>query len=781
MRNLTHIFLILLSLHIVKAQEFHEWETITYMNNITDVEYIQGDIWVSTTGGAYRFNLSDSSSTNFTNIDGLASLNLTCIANDHENNVFFGSENGVICVYNISANTWKSYFSMEGEKLTDIYVNDDSVWVASINGLGIFLRRDSFLEYREFYSNFPIEPNTSHRVVVFKNQVFLATENGLLYAPSDFIKHNLLIESAWQTISTDNGLPADEILDMIIHDDSLYVATTAGVIKLDSNLNINQVSGWTLGYVNKMIVSDQKKYFIRNTDYYEQIGNQWILLNTFDKTISSVTPDEYGELWFGLQNGGIRKNGWDKSFLIDGPASNHVGKLIMDQMGNLWITSGTHHLPQGQGFYKYDFNTWSNYKFYDNNWNRINGTVNVYEDNSGNIWLGTWGGGMVLLSNTEDDLIFYHGWQGEGRVVISTAQGEEEIFLPEVPTERQDCVAGAEVNATYYTVITNFLEDESGNLWFANYLADRPEYIGIIPSDDNGKVITDCSEWTFLGNEINMSLTEGEIGPMEFDDYGRLWLGTFREGLLVLDFNKTVNNKSDDNLIRTTTADNLFSNMVLSLKKDHDGIMWIGTDGGLNSWDGSNSFYKHLGEDGKLGPVENKINHIFVDKFNNKWYSTDGGLTILKSNKSPWDENAWVHFTPENSGLPSKIVNCIYVDDKTGAAYIGTENGLSIYNGSYAEFKSDLNSLNGGPNPFILVSGSKYTIKNLVPDVKIKILDINGSVIRTLSDEDGSIHGSRANWNGRDEKNRLVSSGIYLYLVYNEEGLTGKGKISVIR
>ena len=148
MRNLTHIFLILLSLHIVKAQESHEWETITYMNNITDVEYIQGDVWVSTTGGAYRFNLSDSSSTNFTNIDGLASLNLTCIANDHENNVFFSSENGVICVYNISANTWKSYFSMEGEKLTDIYINDDSVWVASINGLGIFLRKDSFLEYR---------------------------------------------------------------------------------------------------------------------------------------------------------------------------------------------------------------------------------------------------------------------------------------------------------------------------------------------------------------------------------------------------------------------------------------------------------------------------------------------------------------------------------------------------------------------------------------------------------------------------------------------------------
>ena len=63
----------------------------------------------------------------------------------------------------------------------------------------------------------------------------------------------------------------------------------------------------------------------------------------------------------------------------------------------------------------------------------------------------------------------------------------------------------------------------------------------------------------------------------------------------------------------------------------------------------------------------------------------------------------------------------------------------------------------------------------------VKILNINGKLVRILSEENGLVEGSRAVWDGRDLNNNLVSSGIYIYLIYSEEGVTGQGKLSVIR
>jgi hypothetical protein len=68
-----------------------------------------------------------------------------------------------------------------------------------------------------------------------------------------------------------------------------------------------------------------------------------------------------------------------------------------------------------------------------------------------------------------------------------------------------------------------------------------------------------------------------------------------------------------------------------------------------------------------------------------------------------------------------------------------------------------------------------------VPNATVKIVNINGRLTQVLSQENGMIQGSRASWDGRDSNNKLVPSGIYLYLVYNEEGLTGKGKIAVLK
>jgi ligand-binding sensor domain-containing protein len=413
----------------------------------------------------------------------------------------------------------------------------------------------------------------------------------------------------------------------------------------------------------------------------------------------------------------------------------------------------------------------------DNDWERKNHVVTVYEDMSGIIWYGSWGGGIWFID--DNALESYHGWSGDGRIEISTVNSKEELFLESPDPTKNSCFAPVDVGLDDYLVVPYFLEDDLGNLWTTNHGANDGNFISVIPRDENGNLQLDCDNWIYFGRNIGFTDHEGQVSALEFDDFNRAWIATFASGVIVFDFNGTVENRSDDkSIIRVNTSSypSLFSNTILAVKKDHDGIMWIGTAGGLNSFDGQN-FFKHVGD---IGPIENKINAIYVDSFNNKWFATDGGLSILKADESPWDPSAWVHYTPENSGLPHKIVNSIFVDQIAGEAYIGTESGLSVFTGSFSEIKEEMNDVVSGPSPYILDDQTNFVIKNLVSGASVKILNLNGKLVRLLSREEGEIEGGRATWDGRDQDRTKVSSGVYIYLIYNEEGITASGKIAVI-
>jgi hypothetical protein len=241
-------------------------------------------------------------------------------------------------------------------------------------------------------------------------------------------------------------------------------------------------------------------------------------------------------------------------------------------------------------------------------------------------------------------------------------------------------------------------------------------------------------------------------------------------------------------MYQITTADDLYSNTIFSLATDEDGIVWIGTAAGLNSFDGLN-VYKHVGDpDGLSGPLENRINDVFVDSYNNKWFATSGGLSILKSGYSAWDSHAWKGYTTKNSALVSNNVFSVYVDSKSTRALVGTDMGLSVYTGTFAETEPNFNRIAGGPNPFIL-SGSNgiFTLTHLKDHSTVKIFTLNGVLVRRLdtrsffSDGSPTLEGSRAYWDGRDSSGRLVNSGIYLYAAYTIEGQSVSGKIAVVR
>ncbi len=83
-----------------------------------------------------------------------------------------------------------------------------------------------------------------------------------------------------------------------------------------------------------------------------------------------------------------------------------------------------------------------------------------------------------------------------------------------------------------------------------------------------------------------------------------------------------------------TSDQGLTSNDITCLYKDKTGFLWIGTDAGLNRFDGKNIItYSHIiGDSTSL--INNHIKSIFEDNLNRLWVGTNGGLSILDRQSS---------------------------------------------------------------------------------------------------------------------------------------------------
>ena len=73
-----------------------------------------------------------------------------------------------------------------------------------------------------------------------------------------------------------------------------------------------------------------------------------------------------------------------------------------------------------------------------------------------------------------------------------------------------------------------------------------------------------------------------------------------------------------------------------------------------------------------------------------------------------------------------------------------------------------VNSLSNYPNPFNPSTTIQFTTENTEKNTEIIIYDIKGKKVRTFNCHPELVEGS-VTWNGTDENNQPVSSGIYFY------------------
>ncbi len=107
MRRLIFTFFWILILSNPLFSAIGDWTTYTNMNYSKQILLRSGYLWVATTGGLVKFDLSDETYRKITNVEGLGGNYLYSLAVDTAGTFWFGAKNGTLTKYNPQGNFYQ--------------------------------------------------------------------------------------------------------------------------------------------------------------------------------------------------------------------------------------------------------------------------------------------------------------------------------------------------------------------------------------------------------------------------------------------------------------------------------------------------------------------------------------------------------------------------------------------------------------------------------------------------------------------------------------------------
>ena len=153
--------------------------------------------------------------------------------------------------------------------------------------------------------------------------------------------------------------------------------------------------------------------------------------------------------------------------------------------------------------------------------------------------------------------------------------------------------------------------------------------------------------------------------------------------LFILSLNAQSNNRF---LEKIGIQNGLSSNYPSSIIQDSKGFIWIGTNNGLNRYDGYQSkVFKY--DPNNINTIsDNWITSLLEDSNGNIWIGTDGGGLNLY-NTTTGAITRFKHNKDDSTSISSNLVLRIYEDSKL-RLWVGTKNGLNLLDRSKLTFQN---------------------------------------------------------------------------------------------
>jgi PAS domain S-box-containing protein len=431
--------------------------------------------------------------------------------------------------------------------------------------------------------------------------------------------------------------------------------------------------------------------------------------------------------------------------LENGLSHNAVYSITQDKTGFMWFATQ-------DGLNKYDGYNITVYKFNPSDSTSLpnNNVSKVFEDKAGNIWVGTWGGGLCRFDPIHERFIVYKYnpsipssisfnrvpvifQSRNGDLWVGTAGGGLNKYLKDKDAFETYKHFNDDENSLSNNRVWDITEDKSGNIWIAtdeglnkfnpaakNFTRYSPDLssnrIRSLLVSTNGNFYAGGETGLYLFNESQNEFTKTQLSQRENDQdivntlyedkEGRVWAGTYGNGLYVKSAGRGFENYVND----PNNALSLRSNDVRSVFQDNSSTIWIGTRGnGISKYNPSTikfNLLRNIPYD-KNSLTSNSIRTIFEDSQKNIWIGTnEGGLNFY----DPVNNT----FKSFNSQPGRNIVKGFeritgIVEDTPGVLWLGTDDGLVKFNSSTGAYELIKNEL-------ITASSSNSIILSLFKD-----------------------------------------------------------------
>lgn len=453
--------------------------------------------------------------------------------------------------------------------------------------------------------------------------------------------------------------------------------------------------GTERGGLNRYIYSENKFYHFTN--------KLNVPFTISDNYVLCLFEDSKHNIWAGTQNGGLNLfNRSTQTFTHFSFSSNSIRSITEDNNGNLWAATG-------QGLIKFSlaklypgkFDHFS-YNALDPNSLSSNNINNIFFDKNGLLWIGTWGAGI----NTYDtETSKFNRYLNDIGSLANISHSLINSICETSTTTEKGIWIGTYDGGLYFNNIKNktlvkyldenvltLYEDKSGILWVGTF--------------GNGVRILDKQKHKFVHHYDNPDKTGDQLGnpviSILSDKDDELWVATLGNALTRYDrYRKKLTRYTIG--VNSTTAKQTY---ISTLSESSDGTIWIGTfSGGLYSFDEkSGKFKQYRHNKTNNSPISNDISTLEYDKKSNiLWLGyLNGGISSFDLSKK-----LFKHFYPDDNSpktIPVGLISAIYTGNKTGlwvgiaekgvARFIEKNNYFKIYltKSSQPEFNINNNS-----------------------------------------------------------------------------------------
>ncbi|MBD0832999.1 two-component regulator propeller domain-containing protein [Aestuariibaculum sediminum] len=497
-----------------------------------------------------------------------------------------------------------------------------------------------------------LEDNSDHVWAATLNGLFVfnKSENSFKKISEYLIKNNQIVnqnitsivqaEDNWIYFSTKKG-----IIARFLYDPENYI--------IENSFETLKTPNGFVGHVTKISKAKDHSFWLgTNTGSIYKLKDDSISLafseTEYDiKAINDLCEDYKNNLWIGSNiQGLIRINLSDKNITYYNNAAqtnksinNNIVLSLLPSKDHLWIgTDGG-----GLNLYEYETDSFS-YFIQDNSSKSIsdNSILSVKKGLNDNILLGTVHGGVSIFKS--------------------------EFAIKNIPPETLGFTHVDQQGSI-------ILEDSNNNLWIS---AGRNGLLRYTPRTKTSKTYTEqTNNKPGLNGNIVLSLFE--------DKKHRLWIGTFRGGLNILDLN------SDEFI---TDYDTKKFNSVWNIKEDGYGNIWVGNRVGITIYDSDLNIVKELSPVSQTNILANSTKAIFKDINNDMWVGTINGLFKYDYDTKYTKKHKYIHDkTNANTISNNHILSIGQCNDLS--ILVGTHgHGVNKYNRTHNNFER-LDELNG--------------------------------------------------------------------------------------